>query len=71
MSQQNLHKELRELVNVIPPAIKSGGSIQQVREWKKHHKAALKVALKKKPNDIELASQIAQLKNWMSNGTNS
>lgn len=57
-------EDLREYIEKIPPRIKVGGSIQEVRQYRRDHAKALKVFNKLRPNDPELTQAINLMKSW-------
>jgi len=60
----DLKNMLRPLVEQLPPYIKSGGSIQEVRSYRKDHAKALKTYNKSRPSETELKSSIRTMESW-------
>ena len=58
--------ELGELINKIPPAIKRGGSINDVREWRHARDEAAKVAGKSRSSAQELRTAINRMQPYWS-----
>lgn len=56
--------ELGELLKRIPASIKSGGTVQKVRQFKEAHKAAEKVVGNKRATVDELKYQIRAMEAW-------
>jgi len=62
----DLKNVLRPLVESLPPYIKSGGSIQEVRKYRKDHAKALKAYNKQRPSESELKDCINLMQPWFS-----
>jgi hypothetical protein len=62
----DLKTVLRPLVEQLPPYIKNGGSIQNVREFRKAHAKALKVYKKSRASEAELRNSINVMEGWFS-----
>ena len=56
--------ELGELCKKIPGAIKSGGTVNKVREWKSDQAAAMKIAGNARASEHELRSAITNMRRW-------
>lgn len=56
--------ELGELLKRIPASIKSGGTVQTVRQFKEAHKTAEKVVGNKRATVEELKYQIRAIARW-------
>lgn len=55
---------LGELINKIPDSIKSGGTVDQVRSWKKDRDAAAKIAGNSKSSVNEITAAIHNMGRW-------
>ena len=53
--------ELGQLINRIPPRVKSGGSVNEVRNWRDAREAAAKVAKNSRASLNDLRSAIGRM----------
>lgn len=60
----DLKSVLRPLVEQLPPYIKSGGTVQEVRSYRKDHAKALKAYKKSRPSETELKGSINLMESW-------
>ena len=56
--------ELGSMCNTCPAAIKNGGTINQVREWKRDREAAMKVAGNKRASIHDLTAAINSMRRY-------
>jgi hypothetical protein len=56
--------ELGKLIRSIPPRIKTGGSVNDVRVWKDDHAKCTKVASSPRASTQELRSAISRMQKW-------
>lgn len=56
--------ELNGFLNAIPPKIKSGGTVGDVREWRVAHEAAKKIASSSRSSVHELTAAISNMQRY-------
>lgn len=55
---------LGNLIKSIPPRIKTGGSVNDVRQWRDDHAKSVKVAGNARSSTQELRSAISRMEKW-------